>query len=99
MNSKPITVVATFQAKTGKAEELKKALLSLVAPTRKEAGCVLYELHQLPDAPDKFLFYETWTSKTHLEAHLQSPHIQALFPRLGDLSMGLPEIQIWEKVS
>jgi len=96
---KTITVVATFQARPGKEAELQKALISLVAPTRKEAGCINYDLHISPEDPAKFLFHENWTSKTHLDAHLQSPHILVLLPRLNELAVGFPEIKIWEKVA
>ncbi len=99
MSTKTLTVVATFQAKPGKEAELKAALINLVAPTRKEAGCLNYDLHRLPADPGKFLFHENWTSKAHLDAHLQSPHIKTLLPRLGDLAMGLPEINLWEKIA
>jgi len=96
---KTVTVVATFQAKPGQEAELKKALIALVAPTRQEAGCLNYDLHQLPEDPTKFLFHENWTSKAHLDAHLQNAHIQALLPRLGDLCVAPPEIKIWEQIA
>ncbi len=96
---KTITVVATFEARPGKEAELKAALTSLVAPTRKEAGCLNYDLHQLPDDPKKFLFHENWTSKAHLDAHLQSAHIKVLLPRVPELAVAMPEIKIWEKVA
>ncbi len=98
MNAKTITVVATFQAKPGKTEDLKKILLALIAPTRVEAGCLNYGLHQLPENPEKFLFHENWTSKAHLDAHLQNTHIQMLLPRMDELCIGMPEIKIWEKI-
>jgi len=98
MSAKPITVVATFQAKAGKAGELKKSLLALVEPTRREAGCLNYDLQQLTENPDEFLFHENWTSRAHLDAHLKNTHIQMLLPRLEELCVGLPEIKIWEKI-
>ena len=96
---KTVTVVATFQAKPGKEEELKKVLTGLVAPTRQEAGCINYDLHQSPEEPGKFLFHENWTSKAHLDAHLQSAHIKALLPRVPELALGMPEIKIWERIA
>ena len=99
MSGKTITVVATFQARPGKETELKKALISLVTPTRKEAGCINYDLHVSSEDPVKFLFHENWTSKTHLDAHLKNTHIQVLLPRLDDLCVGMPEIKIWEKIA
>ncbi len=99
MSAKTITVVATFQARPGQEAELKKALIGLVAPTRQEAGCLNYDLHALPEDPAKFLFHENWTSQAHLDAHLQNTHVQALLPRVGDLCVAMPDIQIWEKIA
>lgn len=99
MSSKPITVVATFQARPGKEAELQQALTGLVAPTHLEAGCLNYDLHVSPDDPAKFLFHENWTSRTHLDAHLQSAHLKALLPRVDELCVAFPEIKIWEKIA
>lgn len=99
MSGKNITVVATFQAKPGKEAELRQALIGLVAPTRQEAGCLNYDLHVLPEEPAKFLFHENWTTKAHLDAHLQSPHIKALLPRVPELAVAKPEIKIWERIA
>ena len=99
MSAKTITVVATFQARPGQEAELKSALTSLVAPTRKEAGCVNYDLHILPEDPAQFLFHENWASQAHLDAHLQSAHIKALLPRVDELCVALPEIKLWEKIA
>lgn len=99
MHSNIVTVVAAFQAKPGKEAALKAALTALVEPTRREAGCLNYDLHQLPEDPARFLFHENWTSRAHLDAHLQSPHLQALQPRVPELAIAPPEIQIWTKIA
>ncbi len=99
MSAKNVTVVATFRARPGKETELKQALIGLVAPTRKEAGCINYDLHASPEDPAKFLFHENWTSKAHLDAHLANAHIQALLPRVGELCVAMPEIKIWEQIA
>ena len=99
MNSKTITVVATFQARLGKEAELRTTLIGLIVPTRKESGCLNYDLHQSPEDAAKFLFHENWTSKAALDAHLQSPHIKALIPRVDELCVAFPEIKIWEKIA
>jgi len=91
-------VVATFQARPGKEAELRKVLTGLLAPTRKEAGWLNYDLHQSADDPAKFLFHENWTSQAHLDAHLQTPHIKALLPRVDELCVAFPEIKIWDRI-
>jgi len=72
-----LTVVAEMVAKPGKEDELKRHLLALVEPTRREDGCVQYDLHQSTGEPGRFVFYENWQSRELLERHLQSPHLQA----------------------
>ena len=96
---KTITVVATFEARPDKETELRNALIGLVGPTRKEAGCINYDLHVSSENPRRFLFHENWTTKMALEAHLQSPQIQALLPRLDALCSAPPEIVIWDRIA
>ena len=96
---KTITVAATFEARPEKETELRDALIGLVGPTRKEAGCINYDLHVSSENPRRFLFHENWTTKMALEAHLQSPQIQALLPRLDALCSAPPEIVIWDRIA
>ncbi len=84
-----ITVVAVMHAKPGKEAELRAAALALVEPTRKEEGCVQYDLHQHLSDPSWLVFYENWTSAGHLDRHGKSPHItafRAVAPDLVDTS-------------
>jgi quinol monooxygenase YgiN len=96
---KTITVVATFEARSGKETELRNALMGLVAPTRTEAGCLNYDLHVSTEDSRRFLFHENWTTKMALEAHLQSAHVQALLPRVDELCSTPPEIVIWDRIA
>jgi quinol monooxygenase YgiN len=72
------TVRAHVKAKPGKEVEMRKELLSLVAPSRKDAGCINYDLHEGKDNPAVFVFHENWASQAHLDAHLQKPDLQAV---------------------
>lgn len=99
MTNKPITVLARMTAKPGKEAALKQELLALVAPSRKDAGCINYDLHQLPDKPAEFMFYENWDSKPLLDAHLATPHLKKFLAKAGDLLAGAPDIAIWDMIS
>ncbi len=70
------TLTAEFQAVAGKEEQLKALLLTLVTPTRAEAGCVKYELYQDSRDPACFFFYEIWVDKAAHAQHMQTAHIQ-----------------------
>ncbi len=95
---KTLTVVATFQARPGKQAELRAALIELLAPTRRERGCLSYDLHQSAEDPARFLFCENWESKAAIDAHMQSPHVQKLVPRVDELCTAFPRITSWEKI-
>jgi quinol monooxygenase YgiN len=98
MNSKSVTVVAQMKAKPGKEAELRQELLALVAPSRKDAGCINYDLHQAHDNPGWFMFHENWESRAHLDRHLQKPDLQAALARAGKLVSEPPQITLWEKL-
>ncbi|HYP08903.1 MAG TPA: putative quinol monooxygenase [Bryobacteraceae bacterium] len=86
MNTTLLTVVAEIIAKPGKEEEVRRHLLHMVEETRKEEGCVQYDLHVVNGAAGHFVFYETWTSETMLDKHGASAHISAFRAIAGDLT-------------
>ena len=98
MNTKSLTVIAQIKAKPGKESSVRQELLSLVAPSRKDAGCLNYDLHQALDNPALFLFHENWTSKAQLDQHLQKPELQAVLAKLGQLVAEPPSITLWDKI-
>ncbi len=71
-----ITVIARVRAKPGKEKELREALLALVEPTRAEASCGNYDLHESIERPGLFFFHENWSSKDGLAQHFETPHIK-----------------------
>ena len=44
--SQPFTAIATLIAKAGQQDALEQHLRALLEPTRAEAGCGQYDLHQ-----------------------------------------------------
>jgi quinol monooxygenase YgiN len=72
-----LTVIARMRAKPGREAEVEAELRKLIEPTRKEKGCINYDLHRSQVEPAVFMFYENWTSRELLDKHLNSPHINA----------------------
>ena len=73
----PLTVVATLKAKSGSEKKLGDVLKTLVAPTRKEKGCINYDMHQSSDDHGLFVFHENWATRADWEAHMKMPHLTA----------------------
>jgi len=72
------------KAKPGQEGAVKEALMEMVEPTRKEKGCLAYNLHQSKSDKAQFIFYEQWASQAALDAHMKSPHMKALGDKLKD---------------
>lgn len=93
-----ITVIARIKARHGKESETRSELLKLVEPTRKEDGCIRYDLHILPHDASEFLFHEHWTSEAALARHSESPHIQSFKARAQELLERPTDITIWHSI-
>jgi len=72
-----VILVAKIKAKPAHIESVKTGLHGLVAPTRQEAGCIKYDLHQDQKDPSIFIFMEEWESAAHLQNHSTAAHIKA----------------------
>ncbi|MFO1519012.1 MAG: putative quinol monooxygenase [bacterium] len=97
MSTKTVRVIALFKAKPGKEESLKAFLTRFIEPTRRERGCLRYELHQNTADPADFAFIEEWEDHGTLDDHLKSPHIQAALPVIGDYVAISPDIRRYSK--
>jgi quinol monooxygenase YgiN len=84
MPKEGIILTAIVKAKPGQEEAVKEVLLGMVEPTRKEPGCLCYNLHQSKSDKTQFLFYEQWASKEAIDAHGKTPHMKALGGKLKD---------------
>ena len=93
-----VTILAHFRAKPGQEARLLRELKRLPEPTRAEAGCITYELHESQSDPAAFVFYEKWVSQEALDAHFGTPHLQALLKLVPELVEGSPEITKWSMV-
>ena len=98
MANTKLTVVARIKAKAGLEDHVRGELLNLVSPTRLEAGCISYDLHQSIEDASVFLFHETWVSEDDLKRHFETPHLKALSEKAGELFDGPVEITLWRRI-
>ena len=69
-----VTLIVLMRARTGHEPFLEAELRALVAPTRKEDGCLQYDLHRASDGTGAFLLHEVWESREHHNAHMKTDH-------------------------
>jgi quinol monooxygenase YgiN len=69
-----LTLVVLLKSREGQEPLLEAELRALVGPTRKEDGCITYDLHRGADTPNSFLLHEVWESREAHRLHTQTPH-------------------------
>lgn len=93
------TIIGNVHGRPEKRAELLALLLSFIAPTRAEPGCIEYQLQVSATDPDAFMFYENWVSREALEQHIAMPYIQPLIERQHELLSRPVEIVHFEMLA
>ena len=92
--AKPFTLIVTAKIKDGTMAKLEAAFAPCGTATRKEPGCVSYDLSTDPDKPGTIVLIERWKSVAAIEAHLKQPYTQAFLKTMPEWSAGAPEFKI-----
>lgn len=93
--SSPLVVLAFFRAKPEHLAELCAALADLIRATRREPGCLRYDLHVAADDPTSFVMIEQWATPAALEFHMAQPHTQAAFAKMSDWLAEKVQVSRW----
>lgn len=80
-----ITIVAKSIIKEGKVEEFKKLAEELVRESKKEAGCISYDLFEDINESNILTFIEEWKDMDAIEAHNNTAHFTSIVPKFGEL--------------
>lgn len=94
-HNKPFALVVTIKAKAGKAKDVEAAFAPCIAATKKEAGCLAYELNRDPDDPTGYVMYEKFKSVAAIKDHLEQEHTKKLLSALGSLTDGGPTAKVY----
>jgi quinol monooxygenase YgiN len=69
-----VTLIVILRPREGQETLLEAELRALVGPTRKEEGCLTFDLHRAVDSPGGFLLHEVWASRDAHTEHMHTPH-------------------------
>lgn len=72
---KRLSLMAIIKVKPDKVDLVKSEMMKLIPLTRKEKGCIKYDLLNDNNDHTRFVFEETWESYEDLKNHLKSDHI------------------------
>ncbi|KSV94974.1 hypothetical protein N184_15065 [Sinorhizobium sp. GL28] len=80
-----VYIIAYLTAHKGKGDDVVSLAAPLIEATRREAGCISYDLYRKPADPDALVFVETWKDKAAVDAHFEEPHLKAFQAAMADL--------------
>lgn len=69
-----VAVIAEWQTTADGNWVFKQAALKLVEESKKEDGCIAYDLYESDFEPFKYTFVEVWKSSKALEQHTKRNH-------------------------
>ena len=87
-----LRVVARAKAKPDHVAQVREILTALVDATRREPGCLSYELLQNHADPTDFVFVEWWANVAAEQAHFVTPHLLGTLQQLSGLLASEPQI-------
>jgi quinol monooxygenase YgiN len=95
-----VHVIATFFPEVGKEDELERVLLEMIEPTRREPGCIRYDLVRSlqGNSSTELVFVEEWESAAALDAHGRTPHLLALRGKVKALIREQPRVSRYRQV-
>jgi quinol monooxygenase YgiN len=92
-----VDVIARFVARKGKEDQLRALLQSMLAPTRAEPGCKMYELYE-SNSNGRFYLSEAWESQAALDQHMTTPHFKRLEQTVPELVKEPFEVNILKQI-
>jgi quinol monooxygenase YgiN len=93
-----VTLVVNLRAREGRDLLLEAELRALVGPTRREQGCLTYDVYRGAELPGSFLLHEVWASREHHRLHTQTPHYLRWNAR-KDALLAARDATFWKQIA
>ncbi|MEO8307975.1 MAG: putative quinol monooxygenase [Pseudomonadota bacterium] len=91
------TIIARFQPKPGKEQQVENTLREMVPQTRREPGCLRYDFFRTSDVSGGgFCLIERYTDQAAIEAHRATTHYIAYRASIMDLLSAPIDVAILE---
>lgn len=76
----PVRLVVSIDALAGKGDEFAQVFAKRCEESRKDAGCIQFEIFRSVSNPDRFALLELWESQGALDAHAKINTTRAPVP-------------------
>jgi len=93
-----VTLIVILRAREGQETLLEAELRALVGPSRREEGCLTYNLHRAIDTPGALLLHEVWASREAHTEHTHTPHFLRWNAR-KDALLASRDANFWKQIA
>jgi quinol monooxygenase YgiN len=90
-----VTLIVILRARESQETLLEAELRALVGPSRREEGCLTYEIHRSIEPPGALLLHEA-SREAHTE-HMHTPHFLRWNAR-KDALLASREANFWKQI-
>src|SRR5437016_14534777 len=92
-----VTLMVILRAREGQETLLEAELRALVGPSRREEGCLRYDLHRSVEAPGALLLHEVWATREAHTDHSHTPHFLRWNAR-KDALLASRDANFWKQI-
>jgi (4S)-4-hydroxy-5-phosphonooxypentane-2,3-dione isomerase len=87
-----VVLAVTWMAKAGREADVTALFSKLTEESRKEPGCLMYQVHRHKTEPRRFFIYEQYKDDAALENHRAASHFLQFarkdLPKIADRTEG-----------
>ena len=94
-----IRIMARISSRADSTRELQGILTALVDPTRKEPGCISYDLFQNEETASEFVTIERWADQAAADAHMTTKHVSEAIAEARNLLAQPPLIHRFRQLA
>jgi quinol monooxygenase YgiN len=89
-----IVINAEFYIIPEQKQQFLNEISELIKASRKEEGCLSYQLYQAVTDENNFVMVEKWENPQAIELHNKMPHLQIFAKKVPQYSRNAPVITV-----
>jgi len=94
-----MNVILRLTARSDTAAALQPLLIELARKSRRERGCLSYQILQNSADPCELTLVETWASEAALDTHLKTAHVQEAWAKGLPLLAAEPDMRRYTAIN
>lgn len=93
-----LQTVSKIYVKEDQIDEFVEVFKGMIEPTKKEKGCIQYEMVQDEENPTILIVLEQWESREDFDNHMKSEHLGRIAPKMHEFMTKEAEVNLCYKI-